>query len=94
MLDSILSFESIICENFGYCEGADSAKSNLSSPYDIPKKFRRAKKSRIVGGYTPKSRPWMALLELSSKKKNPFRLKSSGQCGGAIINKVNQRKQD
>ena len=44
-------------------------------------------KSRIVGGYSPKARPWMALIEMQQEPEN--KLKGHAQCGGAIINKVN-----
>ena len=79
-------------------QGADRNKHNISrpsSPYDIPKfrsipgsgfvqhKYKINTRSRIVGGYQPKTRPWMVLLELkhSNGKRN-------SQCGGSIINKV------
>ena len=42
---------------------------------------------RIVGGYSPKERPWMALIEMQQMHEN--KLKGHAQCGGAIINKVN-----
>ena len=49
-------------------------------------------KSRIVGGYAPKVRPWMALFELEHprrrKNKRHATQKKNSQCGGAIINKV------
>ena len=49
--------------------------------------------SRIVGGYHPKERPWMALIEMKSKRprkrpRRPYARKKNSQCGGAIINKV------
>ena len=79
-------------------QGADKDKHNISrtaSPYDIPKfrskpgsgyvhhQYKVTTRSRIVGGYQPKTRPWMVLLELkhSNGKRN-------SQCGGSIINKV------
>ena len=79
-------------------QGADKNKRNISrpsSPYDIPKfrsipgsgyvkhQYKINTRSRIVGGYQPKTRPWMVLLEL--KHKNG---KRNSQCGGSIINKV------
>ena len=42
-------------------------------------------KTRIVGGYMPKSRPWMALIELKQLGSRPGHY---NQCGGSIINKV------
>ena len=72
-------------------QGADSAKHNLTSPYEMPRIHRQAKKhTRIVGGYTPKTRPWMALLELQDDRKTNslFTRNKNAQCGGAIINKV------
>ena len=42
-------------------------------------------KTRIVGGYMPKSRPWMALIELKQLGGRPGHY---NQCGGSIINKV------
>ena len=74
-------------------KGADNARPNLSSPYTLPKLRREhSKKTRIVGGYTPKVRPWMALLELKPKPKLATRnfggAQKNAQCGGALINKV------
>ena len=37
---------------------------------------------RIVDGYEPNERPWMAYIEIASKRKGGF-----GRCGGSIINK-------
>lgn len=68
-------------------QGADNAKPNFTSPYEMPK-LRISKKTRIVGGYTPKDRPWMALLELEGEPKDGFLTTKNSQCGGAIINKV------
>ena len=49
--------------------------------------------SRIVGGYHPKERPWMALIEMKGiKPKHPRRKPKNLQCGGAIINKVSSTK--
>ena len=42
-------------------------------------------KARIVGGYMPKSRPWMAMIELKRLGGRPG---NYHQCGGSIINKV------
>ena len=42
-------------------------------------------KTRIVGGYMPKSRPWMAMIELKRLGGRPG---NYHQCGGSIINKV------
>lgn len=61
-------------------EGADHSKSNVSTPY---RPLVKNTKSRIVGGYAPKTRPWMALLELHPKVGRKIT-----QCGGAIINRV------
>ena len=64
--------------------GADNTKTNLTdyATNEIKKpKLTQAKRTRIVGGYMPKSRPWMALIEIEKKGKG------NGQCGGAIINK-------
>ena len=74
-------------------KGADNARPNLSSPYTLPKLRREhSKKTRIVGGYTPKVRPWMALLELKPKPQLATRKfggrQKNAQCGGALINKV------
>ena len=49
--------------------------------------------SRIVGGYHPKERPWMALIEMNKDRKRSRmryarKRKRNTQCGGAIINKV------
>ena len=77
-------------------QGADNMKPNVSTtPYDMPT-FRSGNrknqntKSRIVGGYSPKERPWMALLELEHAhyKHRGYSRKKNSQCGGAIINKV------
>jgi hypothetical protein len=47
------------------------------------------KKSRIVNGYEPKTRPWMVLLELHEQVPEPGALpRNSPQCGGAVINQV------
>ena len=51
-------------------KGADNAKPNLTAPYNMPM-LRRAKKTRIVGGYTPKNRPWMVLIELNETVTDP-----------------------
>ena len=65
---------------------------------DIPNNLAHFRKgpnmySRIVGGYHPKERPWMALIEMKSKRprkrpRRPYARKKNSQCGGAIINKV------
>ena len=73
--------------------GADNAKPNLTSPYEklsgLKARVEGAQKTRIVGGYTPKARPWMTLLELEDEKKSAtFLSGNNAQCGGAIINKA------
>ena len=66
--------------------GADSTKNNLTDfATNEIQKIAQAKRTRIVGGYMPKSRPWMALIELERTPKDAR--KGNGQCGGAIINK-------
>ena len=44
--------------------------------------------TRIVGGYEPPRRPFMAFIELhkSLPTKNRRRVRSAGTCGGALIN--------
>ena len=42
-------------------------------------------KMKIVGGYMPKFRPWMAMIELKKLGGKPGHY---NQCGGSIINKV------
>ena len=46
-------------------QGADSAKHNLTSPYEMPRLRQAKKHTRIVGGYTPQTRPWMAFAPMS-----------------------------
>ena len=65
---------------------------------DIPNNLAHFRKgphmySRIVGGYHPKERPWMALIEMNKDRKRSRmryarKRKRNTQCGGAIINKV------
>ncbi len=45
------------------------------------------KRTRVVNGYEPKLRPWMALIEMHGKNTKGQRTRTS-QCGGAILNKV------
>ncbi len=40
---------------------------------------------RIVNGYEPERRPWMALVEIRSVKSTKTDV---GQCGGSILNKA------
>ncbi len=44
---------------------------------------------RIVNGYEPEIRPWMALIEIRSRGTSKTDV---GQCGGAILNKVTKNK--
>ena len=67
-------------------KGADSTKNNLTNyATNEIQKLAQAKRTRIVGGYMPKSRPWMAMIELKQLGGRPG---NYHQCGGSIINKV------
>ena len=71
----------IFCEK--YIEdnsGCDCGKNTARTPENEKEGYRKIKNTRIVNGYVPDHRPWMAWIEICRTSRN------CGRCGGSVLN--------
>ena len=73
---------SISCEK--YVEdnsGCDCGKNTVKKSANDKEGYRKVKNTRIVNGYEPDHRPWMAWIEIC--RTGP---RNCGRCGGSVLN--------